>query len=135
VPKRVIIVLIIVVAFGAFMFSSLVRSCSPHVSFDKAKSGSNVQIFGKIDTGEVVFDSADLSLSFTLMNEEGESMPVVYHGVVPSNFEYAEEATCVGSWQDGKFQADKLLLKCPSKYEGEVEEGEQYEFYNEDQSI
>jgi cytochrome c-type biogenesis protein CcmE len=135
VPKRVIIVLIIVVAFGAFMFSSLVRSCSPHVSFDKAKSGNNVQIFGKIDTGEVVFDSADLSLSFILLNESGESMPVIYHGVVPSNFEYAEEATCIGSWQNGKFKADKLLLKCPSKYEGEVEEGEQYEFYNEDQSI
>ncbi len=117
------------------MFSSLVRSCSPHVSFDKAKSGNNVQIFGKIDTGEVVFDSADLSLSFTLLNESGESMPVIYHGVVPSNFEYAEEATCIGSWQNGKFKADKLLLKCPSKYEGEVEEGEQYEFYNEDQSI
>ncbi|MBD3216825.1 MAG: cytochrome c maturation protein CcmE [candidate division Zixibacteria bacterium] len=131
-PKRVIIVLIIVVAFGGFMFSSLMRSCSPHVSFEKAKTGSHVQVFGKIKAEDVVFDSDDLSLSFILRNEEGETMPVVYSGVVPSNFEYAEEATCIGSWQDGKFKADKLLLKCPSKYEGEVEDDQQYEFYNED---
>jgi cytochrome c-type biogenesis protein CcmE len=117
------------------MFSSLVRSCSPHVGFAEAKSGDRVQVYGAINKTQVEFDSTDLTLSFHLENEEGEVLPVVYKGVVPSNFEYAEEATCAGVWKDGRFIADQLLLKCPSKYEGEVEEGGSYEFYPEEGGI
>jgi cytochrome c-type biogenesis protein CcmE len=135
VPKRVIIVLVIVVAFGGLMFSSMVRSCSPHVGFEKAKSGDRVQVYGSIMSDKIVFDSTDLSLSFTLENDAGEILPVVYKGVVPSNFEYAQEATCAGVWEGDRFECDQLLLKCPSKYEGEIEDGSQIEFYNEDKDI
>lgn len=134
-PKRVVIVLVIVVVFGVFMFSSMIRSCSPHVGFDKAKSGQRVQVYGAIITGDVRFDSSTLVLSFTLEDESGNVLPVRYSGVVPSNFEYAREATCAGQWEGNWFQADQLLLKCPSKYEGEVEDESIYEFYNEDQDI
>lgn len=131
-PKRVIIVLIIVVAFGGFMFSSLIRSCSPHVGFDRARSGQRVQVFGTIIPEEIVFDSTNLTLSFVIKDESGDVLPVIYKGVVPSNFEYAQQATCGGVWKNGEFNADQLLLKCPSKYEGEVKDKQQYEFYNED---
>ncbi len=133
--KRVIIVLVIVGAFGALMFSSMVRSCSPHVGFENARSGERVQVFGTIIPEKIDFDSSSLVLSFTIKNEEGEELPVVYSGVVPSNFEYAQQATCAGEWKGDHFQADQLLLKCPSKYEGEVEDESQLEFYNEDKSI
>lgn len=130
---RVIIVIVVVVVFGGLMFSSLIRSCSPHVEFDKAKSGEHVQIFGEIIKDQAEFDSSALILKFNLKNEQGEILPVVYKGVVPSNFQYAEEATCSGVWQDGKFECDQLLLKCPSKYEGEVKDDSEYEFYIEDE--
>jgi len=135
VSKRVLIVIIIIVVFGIFMFSSLIRSCSPHVSFKEAKSGQRVQVYGDIMQEDIIFDSAALSLSFSLQNELGEILPVVYSGVVPSNFEYAEEATCAGFWEDGEFKCDQLLLKCPSKYKGEVAEDSSYEFYDEDNQI
>jgi len=128
---RVIIVLVIVVAFGLFMFSSLLRSCSPHVGFERARSGERVQVYGAIVTADISFDSSALTLSFSLRNEQGEMLPVVYTGVVPANFEYAREATCSGVWRDGRFLSDRMLLKCPSKYEGQVEEDSAYQFYDE----
>jgi len=131
-PKRVVIVLIVVVAFGGFMFSSLIRSCSPHVGFDRARSGERVQVFGTIVPEDIVFDSTHLTLSFALKDEKGNILPVIYKGVVPSNFEHAQQATCAGVWKDGAFDADQLLLKCPSKYEGKVGDEKQYQFYNED---
>lgn len=129
-PKRTIVVIVIVVAFGIFMSSSLFRSCSPHVGFESAKSGQRVQVFGEIVQDDIVFDSAELSLSFSLKNDQGEILPVVYKGVVPSNFEYADQATCAGVYEDDKFQAEQLFLKCPSKYEGELEDDTQIEFYD-----
>lgn len=134
-PKRIIVVLIIVIAFGVFMFSSLMRSCSPHVDFDRAKTGEYVQVYGFIQTDNIRFDSSSLILSFSLEDESGATMPVEYGGVVPANFEYAQEATCAGHWQDGKFVADRLLLKCPSKYEGQVGDDTLYQFYDEDKDI
>jgi cytochrome c-type biogenesis protein CcmE len=134
-PKRVVIVLVIVVVFGVFMFSSLIRSCSPHVGFEKAKSGERVQVYGSIVTDDIKFDSSTLILSFTLEDETGNVLPIRYAGVVPSNFEYAREATCAGQWEGDWFRADRLLLKCPSKYEGEVEDDSIYQFYNGDQGI
>lgn len=117
------------------MASSLFRSCSPHVGFESAKSGERVQVFGDIVGDEIVFDSSALTLTFTLKDENGEVMPVIYSGVVPSNFEYAEQATCIGLYKDGKFQADRLLLKCPSKYEGEVEDDSLFQFYDENEGV
>ncbi|MBD3380588.1 MAG: hypothetical protein GF404_00185 [candidate division Zixibacteria bacterium] len=130
---RVIAVIVIVVVFGGLMFSSLVRSCSPHVEFTEAKSGDRVQVYGQIVRDRAEFDSTALTLRFNLKNENGEILPVVYKGVVPSNFEYAEEATCSGVWEGSHFQCDQLLLKCPSKYEGDVDTSANYEFYIEDE--
>ena len=134
-PKRTIVVLLIVVIFGGFMSTSLIRSCSPHVGFENAKTGERVQVFGEIVGEDIAFDSASLTLSFTLRDENGEILPVVYKGVVPSNFDYAEQATCMGLYQDGKFHADQLLLKCPSKYEGDVEDDSLFEFYNDKEGV
>jgi len=134
VPQRVLIVIIIIVVFGVFMFSSLIRSCSPHVGFEKAHSGERVQVYGAIVQEDISFDSSHLILKFNLSDDEGELLPVEYKGVVPSNFEYAAEATVSGQWENTVFKADKLLLKCPSKYEGQVEGDSIYEFYYEDKN-
>ena len=55
--------------------------------------------------------------------------------VVPVFASVAREATCAGQWEGDWFRADQLLLKCPSKYEGEVEDDSIYEYYDEDQGI
>ena len=50
-------------------------------------------------------------------------LPVVYHGVIPGNFDQATSIVAIGRYQDGVFAAEQLLVKCPSKYQAEAEKG------------
>ena len=45
-------------------------------------------------------------------------MKILYNGVKPGNFEQATEIVAIGQYQNGGFEADQLLVKCPSKYQG-----------------
>ena len=50
-----------------------------------------------------------------------------YDGVKPANFEEAISIVAIGSWsaEASELHAEKLLVKCPSKYQGvEMEEKE-----------
>jgi cytochrome c-type biogenesis protein CcmE len=44
---------------------------------------------------------------------------VIYNGVKPANLEEAEEIVVIGRYTQGQFEADQLLVKCPSKYQAE----------------
>ncbi len=46
-------------------------------------------------------------------------MEVRYHGQKPDQFDQAHHIVAIGRYDGTAFQADKLLIKCPSKYEKE----------------
>ncbi|HKY61724.1 MAG TPA: cytochrome c maturation protein CcmE, partial [Gemmatimonadota bacterium] len=52
-------------------------------------------------------------------DDHGETLPVVYHGVKPANFEQATSVVAIGTYKGDQFVADQLLVKCPSKYQAE----------------
>jgi cytochrome c-type biogenesis protein CcmE len=109
------------VAFGAGAFKS---NLTPYVSFEKARSSSGaVQVAGKLVEHSDRFDEANSRLVFTLENEHGQQMPVTYKGPKPGNFNEAIQVVAIGRYHDGALEAEKLLVKCPSKYQG-VEEKE-----------
>ena len=47
-------------------------------------------------------------------------MNVVYHGIVPGNFDQATSVVLKGKADGDYFVADQMLVKCPSKYQGEM---------------
>lgn len=79
-------------------------------------------------SGTVVDDSEDwrpqeVTLRFRIMDENGSQLPIVFSGPRPDNFQRAASAIVEGELlPDGSFQAETLLLKCPSRYEEEPEE-------------
>ena len=104
--------------FGVTKFNS---SLTPYKSFaDARKDGGYVQVNGTLaDRAAVVTDAANGLLHFALKDSRGEVMEVVYKGVKPANFEQATSVVALGAYEGGRFQADKLLVKCPSKYQAE----------------
>ena len=59
-------------------------------------------------------------LLFTLVDPKtNEVIPVTYTDVKPANFEDAVSIVAIGRYENEKFKAEKLLVKCPSKYQGE----------------
>ena len=57
-----------------------------------------------------------------LIEEGGQTVPVVYRDLVPDTFQDLADAVVEGSFDaDGIFQATFLMAKCPSKYEAETD--------------
>jgi len=109
------------VAFGAGAFKS---NLTPYVSFEKARaSASAVQVAGKLVEHSDSFDEAAARLMFTLVDDHGQQLRVAYKGMKPGNFHEATQVVAIGRYRDGVLEAEKLLVKCPSKYQG-VEEKE-----------
>jgi cytochrome c-type biogenesis protein CcmE len=78
---------------------------------------------GALDKTSDRYDTASQQLSFSLLDEQGHAMPVVYRGIRPGNFKDAISIVAIGRYHEGRIEAEKLLVKCPSKYQGaEVEE-------------
>lgn len=113
---------VLLLAFVGFALSSFTRAITPYVSYQEARSGTRmVQVAGALEKGSSSYVGQQESLFFTLRNPEThETMRVRYKGLKPANFEDAISIVAIGRFDSGdqQFQADKLLVKCPSKYQG-----------------
>ena len=110
-------------AFVGFGLSAFQKTLTPYLSFDEAKKARGVvQVMGSLDKQSDRYDDKTEQLSFDLVDTAGRRMPVVYRGLRPGNFKDAISIVAIGRYQDGRIEAEKLLVKCPSKYQGaEVE--------------
>ena len=99
------------------------KTLTPYLSFDEArKARSVVQVMGALDKQSDRYDNQSEELAFDLVDPDGRHMPVVYRGVRPGNFKDAISIVAIGRYHEGRIEAEKLLVKCPSKYQGaEVE--------------
>jgi len=116
----------IILVFVVFAGLKLKESFTPYVSFAEAKkSGNIVQVKGKRVPGSEEYDLANKIFRFQMVDASGEKFEVVYRGVKPSNFEQASEVVVIGAYHNGLFEANQLLVKCPSKYQAEQGKGAQ----------
>lgn len=61
--------------------------------------------------------------SFFLVDEKGNECKVIYRAPEPADFERSEKVVIIGKMNGSDFEASKILLKCPSKYnEGQMPE-------------
>jgi cytochrome c-type biogenesis protein CcmE len=77
----------------------------------------NVRVSGKVVGDSVDFNSRDLILQFQIVDENGTALPVVFNGPKPDQMRQDAEAIIQGKFDGNAFQAQELLLKCPSRYE------------------
>jgi cytochrome c-type biogenesis protein CcmE len=102
--------------------TSFRKTVTPYISFQEARRAEGlVQVNGVLADKQYVLKQDEQYLSFRLKDSDGEVLPVEYRGVVPGNFDQATSIVAIGHYHDGKFEADQLLVKCPSKYQAEAE--------------
>ena len=65
--------------------------------------------------------------AFSMVDNNGEEQRVHFAGSKPQDFERSEQIVLVGKYENDTFQASKILMKCPSKY-NDGQEGELQEF-------
>jgi cytochrome c-type biogenesis protein CcmE len=112
---------VVIFAFLALGLSTFTKSMTPYVSFEEAKSSRRtVQVMGALEKGTSRYDIDSKTLHFNLIDPQTKAaLAVAYRDVKPANFEDAVSIVAIGRYQDDSFHAEKLLVKCPSKYQGE----------------
>lgn len=126
---------ILILAVGVSVIISTSGDASTYVGFKAAKAmvedGDNhkVHVVGQLPrtvSGEIegMFYEPQTDpnfFRFLLEDDQKEVQEVLYFNPKPADFERSEKIVVVGSMKNGKFVADKILMKCPSKYEeGEI---------------
>ena len=119
-----------IVAVGLLLLATVIgvtsfrKTVTPYISFAEARRSEGLaQVNGVLADKQYVLKQDEQYLSFRLKDDQGQVMPVVYHGVVPGNFDQATSIVAIGRYHDQAFEADQLLVKCPSKYQAEAERG------------
>ena len=112
---------VLLLAFAGYAFTSMQKTLTPYVSFAEAQraGGRTLQVAGGLVKGSS--DYADGALSFTIQEPKtSHTMRVRYRGVKPANFEEALSVVAIGRYSPASstLEADQLLVKCPSKYQG-----------------
>ncbi len=116
-----LLLLVVAVTIGVTSFK---KSVTPYISFQEARRASGlVQVNGTLADKQYVLQEQNQFLAFRLRDDKGEVLPVEYKGVIPGNFDQATSIVAIGHYTEGKFQAEQLLVKCPSKYQAEAEKG------------
>ncbi|HEY2289464.1 MAG TPA: cytochrome c maturation protein CcmE, partial [Thermoanaerobaculia bacterium] len=114
--------ILLLVAFAGFSFTAFKDSMTPYVSYDRAKVGGRiVQVAGALEKGSYSYVGARESLFFTLQDPKTkQTIRVRYKGLKPANFEDAISIVAIGQYDPRaqELEANKLLVKCPSKYQG-----------------
>jgi cytochrome c-type biogenesis protein CcmE len=105
--------------FGATSFK---KSMTPYISFAEARRASGtVQVNGVLADKNYVLKREEQYLEFQLRDPKGETLMVQYRGVIPGNFDQATSIVAIGHYAGDRFEAEQLLVKCPSKYQAEGE--------------
>lgn len=122
---------IIVIAVAIVVIISTAGDASAYVTFDEAKElaekGNNnkIHVVGtlhKDKNGSItgIETSPDmLSFKFEMVDENNVVQKVFHPNPMPTDFLRSEQVVVVGSYKNEDFVAEKILLKCPSKYQEE----------------
>jgi len=116
--KSNIIIVSIVIVCGIIALFSFKGLLTPYVPFDEAMKGqAYVQVLGNLVKSVPVQNTVD-GFIFTIEDDSSKRLTVIHKGSKPLNFEHATSVVAIGTYNCQKqiFEADKILVKCPSKY-------------------
>ena len=79
---------------------------------------AGARVGGKIVEGTL--ETGDGRVAFDIKAAgEKRALPVRYYSYLPESFSDLSEVVVEGSWRDGAFNADKILVRCPENYMAE----------------
>ena len=129
--KKSYLILLVIIAIAIGIIASTTGSTSEYVDFNKAfameAEGDDemVHVVGKLpknSSGAIEGMQYNPALDpnyfeFILTDNANRTQKVLYFQPKPQDFDKSEQIVVIGHAKKGVFVADKILMKCPSKYE------------------
>lgn len=126
-PLHIIGIAMIVLAIGLgyYGLQSALRPYTTSVS-EAINSGRGVQLAGFLVPGEQGRYDANNNFTFSMQDNTGKIVQVVYPKPKPANFEQAISIVAIGRYDASSkaFMADDMLVKCPSKYQEQLDQSQ-----------
>lgn len=121
-PVQIALAVLSVLGLVGVMTAFLINA-SPYVSISEAKvtKRSSVHLAGDIRKETMDFLPSQGIVRFVVQDQNKDTIPIIYRGAPPANMGSATQVVAVGAIKNGVFEAEKIILKCPSKYESENE--------------
>ncbi len=86
-------------------------------------SGKKVQVTGSwVKDKPINYDAEKNIFTFFMIDKENKEVKVIFKGAKPQNFNIANYFVVTGKLDGNTFYASDILTKCPSKYEGQIED-------------
>jgi cytochrome c-type biogenesis protein CcmE len=104
--------------FGFLVVDSFGSQVSGYESFtEAAESGRRAHVVGTwLRDADTAYDPDRNVFSFSMTDDDGVVRRVVFADPKPANFEDAEKVVVEGQMAGDVFEAEHILVKCPSKY-------------------
>lgn len=119
----VIVSTVLALAAGIGLTTVFVSNASPYVTIKELDGhDQKVHVVGKIVPNTLKQNTLQREVRFELTDDTG-AMPVRYVGPPQSNLASATQVVVIGQRKDGVFEANQMLVKCPSKYESDAKAG------------
>lgn len=121
--KKIHILGIVVIAVALAVIVSTISNSSTYAPFRTAinNEGKTFHVVGKVNLKKEFIYNPEVNANifgFYLVDSEGLEKLVLYNGTKPQDFERSEQIVVVGKMKGEEFIANQLLMKCPSKYNG-----------------
>lgn len=117
--SKLLVIIVLPILFVVLMFGLFNENVSPYISVSELIEGNNVnrnvQVFGDVLVESIDFDTQSGILTFDIT--DGENIATIQHQGIISNLVNASEVVALGEYSGGIFKAERVLVKCPSKYE------------------
>ena len=119
-----------VIAIAIMIIITSIGDASTYENFSTARAlamnghDEAIHVVGELkkdESGTVVgleVSEEKTSFTFMMVDNDGQEQQVYYNEPVPADFVRAEQVVVIGSYRNEQmFVADKILMKCPSKYQ------------------
>ena len=124
--KFIVVGAFILGAISYLMFSGISDSMvyyytvSEALDMEQELSNRGIRVSGYVQAGSIQKDNSQSQVEFLVFEKDSEqTLPVIYQGIIPDTFKDNAEVLVEGMYrsEEGRFHANVLLAKCPSKYE------------------
>lgn len=119
--KRIHILLLVVAVAAIGVVLSLSMNSTTYAGFSEAAEhpGREYHVIGTLSPGKPIEYNAMKdanSFTFFMLDNDSTETLVKFSDTKPQDFEKLDQVVVIGKMRDGYFEAHKMNLKCPSKY-------------------
>ncbi len=114
---------VVIIALFYLIYTGFEKTMVYYVTIEELEAApvydKTLRVVGNVVDGSIQKSLNSLKMQFVIAQDD-RRIPITYTGVVPDTFKDGVEVVAEGRYYtDRTFEAETVMAKCPSKYEGQ----------------